>query len=373
MSMFGCRVKNALGMKTLLSTPSVLAALLALEEEFGKLSPLNTVAKLKALADRFSSLAGSLAGSTPVVLWIIEGLAHLFRSGVREFSEKSIFGEKKAEQPGWADLLTLKKELLVILLDKLDGTAPGVRPKLESHSAFREHFVAKGPAGEETDRSWVGLLPHVARLQVGFIEDCIYGKELDTSMRNALHEKTAASAFLETEEVCLRLVPVEGPAGPPMEVCPSAEEVQADEMRSMLSSLLPDVDLDKLKINSQQLHTLRQFRTVAHRSVHEDCRLLDGSLPAPRSDPQPSRFAKITTGNPASCPIPSPRGLVRSVVPGQRRKSDRKWLPPLRNHSLPCRPAWFRLAPRGLVCAAQPRRPRARRPRNSLRRSCMLN
>lgn len=173
------RIKLALGLKTMLcSTPAVLEALLALEEEFGKASPLNSVTKLKALSDRGSGTAGVLW------TWIIEGLGHLFRSGVREFSEKSVFGEKKTEQPGWADLLMLKKDLLMILLDKLDGTAPGVRSKLESHSAFRQHFVAQQPA-EETDRSWVGLLQPVARLQVSFVEDCIYGKELDASMRPA--------------------------------------------------------------------------------------------------------------------------------------------------------------------------------------------
>lgn len=169
------RTKACLGLRAMLNgNPDLLAAILALEEEFGKLSPLNSITKLRALWDRSSAMPA-------VVLWIVEGLGHLFRSGVREFSQTSIFGDKRSGHIGWADLLTLKKEILTILLDKLDGMAPGVRPKLESHSAFRMHFTAKEP--EETDRSWVGLLPPVARLHVSFIEDSIYGKDSDALMR----------------------------------------------------------------------------------------------------------------------------------------------------------------------------------------------
>jgi hypothetical protein len=49
--------------------------------------------------------------------------------------QSAILGDKNDGLHGWADLLILKQEV--------DGMVQGVRPKLESHSAFRTHFLAK--------------------------------------------------------------------------------------------------------------------------------------------------------------------------------------------------------------------------------------
>lgn len=108
-----------------------------------------------------------------------------------------------------------------------------------------------------------------------------------------MHEKMAASDYLDTEEVTLRLVPVEGPAGPPVDALPSSANELLPEEKAILSAVLRDgVDLAKVTITTQQLQTIRNFRNMASRAVAEDFRLIDGSAPTSVSDPQPSCFGK---------------------------------------------------------------------------------
>lgn len=114
-------------------------------------------------------------------------------------------------------------------------------------------------------------------------------------VRNALYEKMAASEFLETEEVTLKLVPVEGPAGPdPMDPLLSSVNELLPEEKVLLSAVLPgDMDLAKMVVSAQQLQTIRSYQSIAARQVAEEVRLIDGSVSSAVSDPQPTpHFAK---------------------------------------------------------------------------------
>ena len=68
-----------------------------------------------------------------LILWLVEGLGHLHRSGIREKMMVSTdgqtcrFSRKRSWEFPW----------------KLD-MVQGVRPELESHSAFRTHFLGQG-------------------------------------------------------------------------------------------------------------------------------------------------------------------------------------------------------------------------------------
>ena len=187
-----------------LCIPSVKKMLADLDAKFGIASPLNGISKIYGMVVR--------AGDCENIEWSFACLADEIDRGrvtVDDCSVRALTGMGVAGkvEKCWVDVYMFKKELLRQLLGSvLEGlgfqqaTKTAMRKHFADHAKFTE-FVAKLPGSTtEADLRWQQGYKSSMLEFCKFVEDCIYSKSFDGTMKTALKNRRTAEDFMDYQQ-----------------------------------------------------------------------------------------------------------------------------------------------------------------------------
>ena len=180
-------VKTALDIHSgMFAVPAHCRILEEAEEEWGMNNPFNSIAKLHIIWK-------ACRGHPDDMSWVLKMMVFSVRAGlhhVATFTCRTLKGENN--HPGHVQLFLLKKEMRIHLLTKTLTTvrfAPEVFAQMmEVYGNLDRYVKHLGPIGcmRDRDLSWQSSWPPSALQFSRLVEDIVYGKEYDATLRFGL-------------------------------------------------------------------------------------------------------------------------------------------------------------------------------------------
>ncbi|CAE6968482.1 unnamed protein product, partial [Symbiodinium sp. CCMP2456] len=200
-----------------LCNPLVMQGLTRMEEEWGKNSPMMTMAAVDALCKKTKE--------PRTAAWVCFGMLDSVQCGfatLPDFKGASLTGAR-----GHLDLLTAKHGILQHLLHHWcpkknfkPSDIETLKAVCESHETWRGK-CGGGPGTHRPDLSWQGLLGAHVQKTITFISGTVFGSAMDDRIRSSLKISTAPAEIVTHEPFCNMLSQIipEQPAA----VVPAAE------------------------------------------------------------------------------------------------------------------------------------------------------
>ena len=191
----------------MLPHPEVRQALEQCDDDYFNDGPLNKLSKLLTCVQK--------AGSSDLIKWVILGAIDAYHAGVIDqfdgsssdsFSVRSLAGDNRYGKIGFIQVLAYKYECKMLMLNRqwllklmpsADTVIKTFQHVLENHSNYRSLVQPfKAADGEELDVSWQHNWSRPNHLTFQFLEQLVYGKIYNMSIRSMIRAgKTVAEAL----------------------------------------------------------------------------------------------------------------------------------------------------------------------------------